>query len=296
MNKAVILLIVSVLITGANGIIASNTSESSSHVVFLRTAIASVGLLLFFLVTGHRFTFYKNIHDFIMVAVSGLSMGVSWLFLYEAYLEIGVSLATLLFYIGPIIVMVLSPFLFKETHTLPKLIGFAIVLIGVLLVNGIAVSSGVAPFGIFIGAMSAVFYSCVMIFSKKVTVMRDLENPLFQFIFSFLAVAVYVGFTGGYGFVFSVSEHDWILLVILALVNTCFASTLYFTSVPRVKAQSLAVICYVELLSAVVYSAIFLGESLAPLQILGAVCIIGGALFAELYHRKRKDEPAASNS
>ncbi|HJJ48737.1 MAG TPA: DMT family transporter [Methanocorpusculum sp.] len=287
MNKAALLLTISVLITGANGIIASNTSETSSHIVFLRTLIASIFMLALFLLTRHKFTFYKSPRDFIFIAASGLSMGVSWLFLYEAYLEIGVSLATLLFYIGPIIIMVLSPFLFKEKHTVQKLIGFSMVLIGVLLVNGIAVSNGAVPYGIFCGAMSAVFYSCLMIFSKKVTVMKGIENPLFQFIFSFIAVAIYVGLSGGYGFVLNVSAHDWMLLAILGIVNTGFASTLYFTSVPHVKAQTLAVISYLELLSAVIYSAIFLNENLAPLQILGAALIICGALIAELWHAKK---------
>ena len=63
-------------------------------------------------------------------------MGLSWMFLYEAYQQIGVSLSSLLYYCGPVIVMMLSPMLFHEKLTKPKVIGFAVVIVGVFLVNG----------------------------------------------------------------------------------------------------------------------------------------------------------------
>ena len=46
--------------------------------------------------------------------MSGVALGASWIFLYEAYVEIGVSLASLAYYCGPVIVMVFSPILFRE--------------------------------------------------------------------------------------------------------------------------------------------------------------------------------------
>jgi hypothetical protein len=44
-------------------------------------------------------------------------MGTSWMFLYEAYAQVGVSIATLAYYCGPVIVMVLSPILFRKKMT-----------------------------------------------------------------------------------------------------------------------------------------------------------------------------------
>ena len=46
--------------------------------------------------------------------------------------------------------------------------------------------------------------------------------------------------------------------------------------------QRVAVFGYLEPLSAVIFSAILLGERLGPLKIAGACCIIGGAIFAEV--------------
>ena len=75
------------------------------------------------------------------------------MFLFEAYRQIGVSLASLAYYCGPVIVMALSPLLFKERLTRPRLLGFAAVLFGVFLVNGQAVQSGETGWGLFCGAM-----------------------------------------------------------------------------------------------------------------------------------------------
>jgi drug/metabolite transporter (DMT)-like permease len=47
-----------------------------------------------------------------------------------------------------------------------------------------------------------------------------------------------------------------------------------------------AVCGYLEPLSAVVLSAVFLKETLMPIQIAGAVLIIGGAVFAEMRQSK----------
>ena len=58
------------------------------------------------------------------------------MFLYEAYDQIGVSIASLLYYCGPVIVMALSPILFKEKLTVATMVGFFVVICGVILVNG----------------------------------------------------------------------------------------------------------------------------------------------------------------
>lgn len=53
--------------------------------------------------------------------------------LYEGDVRIGMGMASLLYYCGPVIVMVLSPLLFHERLTRAKLLGFAAVFAAVLL-------------------------------------------------------------------------------------------------------------------------------------------------------------------
>ena len=135
-NKAFFKYIFALLLFGSNGIVASFIDLSSQNIVLLRTLIGSILLIAIFFISGGKLTFYKNKKQFLFLAVSGIAMGTSWMFLYEAYTRIGVSIASLLYYCGPVIVMALSPLLFKEKLTANKVLGFLAVVIGVILING----------------------------------------------------------------------------------------------------------------------------------------------------------------
>lgn len=139
MKKSYIKYLISLLLFGANGIVASFIDMNSYEIVFFRTLLGSFLLLLIFLAGRGKFTFYKYKRQFFCLAISGISMGASWMLLYEAYTKIGVSIASLLYYCGPMIVMALSPLLFKEKLTVCKAVGFLTVLCGVFLINGTSI-------------------------------------------------------------------------------------------------------------------------------------------------------------
>lgn len=82
--------------------------------------------------------------------------------LFPAYSHIGVSLSSLLYYCGPVIVMLLSPALFCKKLTLQRICGFVLVLAGILCVNGAAGSGSLDFTGILCGARSAVFYAAMV--------------------------------------------------------------------------------------------------------------------------------------
>ena len=149
------------------------------------------------------------------------------MFLYEAYQQIGVSFASLLYYCGPVIVMILSPLLFQKRLTKPKIAGFAIVLIGILLVNGRLAGAGNA-WGLFCGAMSAIMYAFMVIFNKKAKEIAGLENAALQLLVSFLTVAVFVGVKQG--FALHIPRASLFLLLVLGLLNTGVGCYFYFSS------------------------------------------------------------------
>ena len=212
MNRSTIKYLLALLLFGSNGIVASRISMNSYEIVMFRTLIGSLLLIVLYLATNHRFTFYKHKKSFAFLALSGIAMGVSWLFLFEAYQRIGVSIASLGYYCGPVIVMALSPLLFKERLTRRRIGCFFIVFIGILLVNSQAFHESHNLTGIACALMSAVMYACMVSFNKKAD----------------------------------------------------------------------QIVGYLEPLSAILFSFLFLGEHLYPIQIAGALCIIAGAVGAEL--------------
>lgn len=281
MKRAYTKYVIALLLFGSNGIVASFINMSSHEIVFFRTMLGSLLLLTIFIHGKEKFTFHEHKKQFLCLVVSGIAMGTSWMLLYEAYARIGVSIASLLYYCGPVIVMVLSPLIFKEKLTVYKIAGFLIVLCGVFFINGNALNENGDTLGLFCGLFSAVMYSLMVIFNKKAADISGLENAMFQLIVSFITVAVYTGFKQG--LTVDISSVSICPVIILGLLNTGIGCYFYFSSIGKLPVQSVAVCGYLEPLSAVLLSCLLLKETMLPMQIAGAVLILSGAAFSELF-------------
>ena len=226
MNKAFIKYIFALLLFGSNGIVASSIHLNSYEIVLLRTLIGSLLLIALFFASKGKLTFWNHKKDFTFLAVSGIAMGTSWMFLYEAYAQVGVSVASLCYYCGPVIVMILAPLLFKEKLTFPKVIGFLAVLIGIFFVNGYgAVAAN--HFGLLCGLASAVMYAVMVIFNKKAVAITGLENSVLQLFIAFATVAVFVGCKQG--FMIDIPAESILPIFVLGLLNTGVGCYLYFS-------------------------------------------------------------------
>lgn len=267
--------ITALLLFGLNGIVASFIELGSYEIVMLRTLLGSAVLLVIFLAGKNGLTALRHGRELLSLCVSGAAMGASWIFLYEAYREIGVSLASLAYYCGPVLVMALSPLLFRERLGLGKIAGFAVVLAGILLVNGQAAGRDKSGWGLFCGMASAVMYAVMVIFNKRAASIKGLENATIQLLASFVAVACFVGIRRGWRI--EIPASSILPLCVLGVLNTGIGCYLYFSSIGALPVQTVAVLGYLEPLSALVFSALLLGETLLPLQLAGAALIIGGA-------------------
>lgn len=272
--------IFALLLFGSNGIVASHIANASYEIVLMRTLFGSLLLIAVFISSRQKIIFTKHKKDFPFICTSGVAMGLSWMLLYEAYAQIGVSLSSLLYYCGPVIVMILSPLIFREKLTAYKIIGFTVVLCGIFLVNGAADGTQIKNAGVLYGIASALTYAIMVISNKKSKAVVGFENSMLQLVVSFLTVAVFVGIKTGFSV--SIRPVDWIWILVLGLLNTGIGCYLYFSAIGHLPVQTVAICGYLEPLSAVVFSVIFLKEIMLPMQIVGGVLIIGGAVLGEL--------------
>lgn len=278
--------ILALVLFGSNGVVASRIALSSYEIVLLCTGIGSALLMALFLLRGGKFHFWQHKREFAFLTASGIAMGVSWMFLYEAYQRIGVSLSSLLYYCGPVIVMALSPLLFREKLTAAKIVSFLVVAMGVVAVNG-GVEGGIQDhWGLFCGAMSALMYAAMVICSKKTVHITGMENSALQLLVSFLTAAVFMGLRQGLSLAVPAGNWPWILL--LGLMNTGFGCYCYFSSIGSLPVQTVAICGYLEPLSAVVFSVVLLHETMMPLQALGAAAVVGGAILGTLSPQKKE--------
>lgn len=147
--------VLSLLLFGSNGVVASHIALSACEIVFLRTFIGTLVLGAVFFGTGRRFSLRGAKADLAAILLSGAAMGAGWMLLYEAYARVGVSMASLLYYCGPVVVVALAPVFFGERIGKGTLLGFAAVLAGIFLVNGGSGSVRPDRTGVVCGILSA---------------------------------------------------------------------------------------------------------------------------------------------
>ncbi len=290
MSKATRNYLLSLVLFGSNGIVANMIDLPSAYVVFARVSLgAALLVVLTLLGRESRANLQSPTHrrQAAHLFISGAALGAAWLFLFESYRYIGVGVASLLFYCGPVIVMAVSPVVFKTRLTATNLCGFAAVVLGAFFVVGQGLGSGIAPMGLLLGGMSAVMYAVMVIHSKKVTDIGGIESSAVQLSGSFSIVALYM-LAGGIAGALTMptaaqlANLNVAAILCIGLVNTGLGCLMYFSSMGELPVTRVAVCGYLEPLSAVVLSALLLGEAMTAANILGAALILGGALFSEL--------------
>ena len=167
--------------------------------------------------------------------------------------------------------MIFSQIMFKEKITTAKFIGFLAVLVGMFIVNKQALLQGHVSWGLGFGILSAVMYAFMVIFNQKAASITGLENPMWQLIASFITVALYLGIKQGFSI--HIPPGNLIPILFFGIVNTGIGCYFYFSSIGDLPVQTVAILGYLEPLSALFFSAAFLGESLSFTQLVGAVLI-----------------------
>ena len=275
--------ILSMLIFGTNGILVHHISLASSQIILMRTLIGGLLLTLIVLLRG-GFDRAGIRADLLPLLLGGSVLGLNWVALFEAYRQLNVSLATLIYYVGPILVLLFSPLLFREKLNSRKITSVVLVAVGLVCISGSIALRGMSMRGLLTAVVSALFYAAVIIFNKRITHTGGLQTAALELDIAFVIVLIYMMLTVGPPHP-AVSDIPWI--AVIGLVNTGLAYLLYFSGLQKLPAQSAALISYVDPVSALVFSALFLHETMTPVQILGAVLIIGGAVFGELKSRNQ---------
>lgn len=276
--------VLAMLLFGTNGILVAHISLQSSQIILMRTLIG--GLLLTVLVLSRGGFDRASVRsDLRPLLFGGTALGLNWVALFEAYRLLNVSLATLIYYVGPILVLLLSPILFLEKLGGRKVTCIFLVAVGLVCISGSIAFGGMSTVGLLTAVVSALFYATLIIFNKKITHLGGLQTAALELDIAFVVVLAYILLTVGFPHPVP-SDIPW--LAAIGIINTGLAYLLYFSGLQKLPAQSVALISYVDPVSALVFSALFLHELMTPIQILGAFLIIGGAMFGELRSRKKE--------
>lgn len=287
-SKSLIFFIASMVIFGTNGLIVANISLGSAEIVLMRTFLGSLFLLAIVLVK-RSFSFADLKADLIPATIGGAALGLNWVLLFSAYRSAGVGLSTLTYYCGPIIVLALSPVLFKEKLTWNKLLAIAAVAVGMFCITGDIEPGSDVQTGILFGGGAALLYASLIVANKRVKRLSGLNCAMYELIVAFFVVLIYL-LASNVKLPVVPAAEDIVWVLVIGLVNTGLAYYLYFSSLQKLPGQTVALVCYIDPLTALLVSGAFLGEKLLGVQIAGAVLILGGACLGELKFKKTENK------
>ncbi len=222
-----------------------------------------------------------------IILLSGAAIGFNWILLFEAYRHTGVPVATVCYYMAPIIVIAFSPLFFKEKLGLKKIICVAVALAGAVAVSGVLQADTSKLTGILLGLGAAVLYASVVIMNKFLADVPSLERTALQLGAAGFTVLPYALLTMGD---LSFNPLSLGLLLVVGVFHTGFAYTMYFGAVGKLKGQTVAILSYIDPASAILLSALFLSQTPSALEALGAVLIIGAAFVGEVSFKRKKKE------
>ena len=285
-TRAYISVIAAMLIWGTLGIFTRYIGLSSAEMVLFRIIIGGLFLLIIYPFTKNRASGRSFRRALPLLLLSRALMGGCWLFLFEAYRCTSVSLATVGYYLCPVIVMLLSPLLFREKIQPIRVMGIMCALAGLILIAGTFSINSLNTRGFGFALIAAVLYAAVVLMNKYVKGLSGIEITLIQLAGAFLVMLPYTLISQNFVLAFPKGRSAIICLLILGIVHTGLALLLYFTSLKSLPAQSVAILSYVDPGSALVFSALFLNERLSTVQIIAAVLILGGAFMGEVFSKK----------
>lgn len=264
--KGYIWIMTAMVIWGSVGIFGRWTGQPSAVIVFYRVITAFAVLGGWWAVKG-CIGLEKLIASWKWAVGSGLALGLNWFFFFTAVQKTTVANAVLSYYTSPILVALLSPLLLRERVERKTALALTVGFGGVLLMMagpGAQLSAN-DLLGIGAGFGAAFFYALLTISGKWI----DLPAQLLVLIQTGVSALIFAPY------VIRRPLPGWpemALLLMIGVIHTALALTMYFAGVKLVKVQQVGILGYLDPLSAIGFALIFLGE------VPGWRAVAGGAL------------------
>jgi drug/metabolite transporter (DMT)-like permease len=223
----------------------------------------------------------------VLAAAAGAWLGIDLIIWNHAIDAIGAGLSTVLGNTQIVLVPLAAWGLWGERPGRRMAVAAAFVLAGVVLISGVLGSSayGAHPgAGVVYGVLTGVAYAGFLLCLRASGQGRSPAAALTEATASSAAVCFVAGLVVG-DLDLTPGWHATAWLVLLALTSQVLGWLLITASLTRLPAALTAVTLTLQPVATVIFSAIILGESPSPWQVVGVVVILGAVLVASSARR-----------
>lgn len=287
-NKLILMTVM--MFFGTISLLVRNIQLPSSLLAMIRGFIGGGFLFLFMVLSRRKVNWKSAKKNLILLILAGGAMGFNWILLFEAYKNTTVSIATLSYYFAPAIVVALSPWLLKENLSPRKVLAVVVAMIGLVLIvnpNGLIEGSYNHVRGITYGLMAALLYATVVLTNKFFKDISGMEATMIQLVIAAAILLPYI-LVIEKPIVGQLDLMSILLTLVVSVFYTGILYAIYFTVVKSIEGQTIAVLSYMDPITAVLVSVVFLGEKMTGVQIVGGVLILGATYLGEM---KKKRHP-----
>lgn len=245
-------------------------------IVGLRAWVTTTALLIFLFFYNKNFLKIK-LRDLWCFFGTGICSILFFNFCYFKAMEfVSLSVAAVLLYTAPAIVMVLSYFLFGEKLTKRKVLALAMTFVGCVLVTGVLTDTGSIPVtGIWIGLGAGLGYALYSIFSRYALEKGYHSLTITFYTFLFTSIGSFIlSDVKQVGFTVIQNTNALLLSLILGIFFTFIPYLTYTLGLRYVENGKASIFASVEPITATLVSVLMFRESLSLTGIIGIILVL----------------------
>lgn len=279
--RSFIYILLSGMLWGCMGVfvrVLNKQGIASMDIVFLRAIVTAVAMVIFLFIF-HRRMLKIHWKDFWCFLGTGIASITFFNFCYfKAIMMTSLSVAAVLLYTAPAIVMILSYILFHEAFTVRKVIAIVMTFFGCMLVIGmLGQQQAITTTGLLYGLGAGLGYAFYSIFSRYALEKgyHSLTITCYTFIVTTVVSVFFTAVPKVSMVVFS-SPSYVMLTVALGLICTVAPYLLYTLGLQEVDNSHAAIIASIEPVTATVLGFVVFGEDITVVKMMGMILVLGG--------------------
>lgn len=263
---------------------AYNLGAGIGLAIVLRYVIATILITPLLLFNKPSLIIYKKQIWIFMLFTTGSILLTTGLLLAVKYIQ--VSLAILIFYTFPIIVLIASIFVDKEKISRSIKIVFFIAFLGLFLVLGPSFEN-LNLIGVSFSFIASIGASTMILTNQKMSNrnVHPIHINAFTNFFNSIFFIILIGFF--FKIDFYISAKAWIMILIPSF---CYAIAFFLQllAIPRIGQSKTALLLYTEPIVAILGATVLLNEMLNLYQSIGAVIVIASLMYATYQSKKNQ--------
>lgn len=265
---------------------------SSMQLVAVRALTTAVVLMVFMRIYRSVLLRFR-LRDIWCFLGTGVGSIVFFNFCYfNAIRMTSMSLASVLLYMAPCIVILLSLLLFHESITARKLLALALSLVGLCFVTGMVGGGSQHPtgIGILFGLGAGLGYALYTIFGRFALARgyHPLTITLWTFLFAGVSSSVFCGFPDLVLRLAAMDAGQWALVWLFGAVTSGIPFVLYTLGLSRLESGKASIMASVEPVVATLLGLLVLHQKETLGEIVGVIMVVGAVAVLNLPKRTHR--------